>query len=60
VEPRLTGGGDDEPTPPKRAKLKSIAQARAEAGPMHEDVVAFLDRREGWAKRPHPGRRWCR
>jgi hypothetical protein len=61
VEPVLTGS-DDEDVPPKpkpRPKLKTIAQARAEAGPMHEDVVEFLDRRETWAKRPHPGRRWC-
>jgi len=62
VEPVLAGSDDDEsPKPPTRKpKTKSIAQARAEAGPMHEDVVAFLDRRQAWVKRPHPGRRWCR
>lgn len=61
VEPVLAGRDDDDapPQPRPRPKLKTIAQARAEAGPMHEDVVEFLDRREAWAKRPHPGRRWC-
>lgn len=65
VEPVLVGQGDDEtsrsaaPRKPK-PKLKTIEQARAEAGPMHEDVVAFLDRRNAWVKKPHPGRRWCR
>ena len=47
---------EEEPRP----KLKTIEQARAEAGPMHEDVVEFLDRRKAWASKPHPGRRWCR
>lgn len=47
-----------EATP--RPKLKTLEQARAEAGPMHEDVVQFLDRRKAWASKPHPGRRWCR
>lgn len=69
VEPVLAGQGDDEGPRGKgsragggssKPKLKTIAQARAEAGPMHEDVVAFLDRRNAWVKRPHPGRRWCR
>lgn len=69
VEPVLVGRGDDEGPLAKgsRAKVgsskpkqKTIAQARAEAGPMHEDVVAFLDRRNAWVKKPHPGRRWCR
>jgi penicillin-insensitive murein endopeptidase len=66
VEPVLAGSEDDEAlrtakrAPKPKPKLKSIAQARAEAGPMHEDVVAFLDRRQAWVERPHPGRRWCR
>jgi penicillin-insensitive murein DD-endopeptidase len=61
VKPVLGGRDDDDAPKPKapRPKLRSLAQARAEAGPMHEDVVAFLDRRDGWAKRPRPGRRWC-
>lgn len=43
-----------------RPKLKTLAQARAEAGPMHQDVTDFLERREAWARKPHPGRRYCR
>jgi penicillin-insensitive murein endopeptidase len=61
VEPVLAGRGDDEaPRPKRKPDIKTIEQARAEAGPMHEDVIAFLDRRQSWVKRPHPGRRWCR
>ncbi|MEM7157218.1 MAG: penicillin-insensitive murein endopeptidase [Myxococcota bacterium] len=60
-----TGKAMESPTAPaekskSKLKLKTIEQARAEAGPMHEDVVEFLDRREAWARKPHPGRRWCR
>ncbi|MCH9681590.1 MAG: penicillin-insensitive murein endopeptidase [Deltaproteobacteria bacterium] len=47
-------------TTKRKPKLKTLEQARAEAGPMHEDVVEFLDRRKAWAKKPRPGRRWCR
>lgn len=43
-----------------RPKLTSHAEARAKAGAMHEDVVAFLDRRQAWVKQPHPGRTYCR
>ena len=64
VEPVVAGDDEDEGPrkqgPRPKPDIKSIAQARAEAGPMHEDVVAFLDRRQAWVKRPHPGRRWCR
>jgi penicillin-insensitive murein DD-endopeptidase len=44
----------------KKKKLTSVAEARAKAGPMHADVVAFLDRREAWAKPAHPGRKYCK
>lgn len=43
-----------------RKRVVSPAEARAKAGPMHEDVKRFLDRREAWLERPHPGRPWCR
>ena len=52
-----------KPAPKKKkakASLVSRAQARLEAGTMHEDVRAFLDRREAWARKPHPGRQYCR
>ncbi len=44
----------------KRPKLTTHAEARAKAGPMHESVTAFLDRRKAWIKRPHPGREYCK
>jgi penicillin-insensitive murein endopeptidase len=47
-------------TPGKKRKLTSVAEARAKAGPMHPSVVEFLDRREAWVKKPHPGRKWCK
>ena len=34
--------------------------AREDAGEMHADVVAFLDRRNAWAKKPKTGRTYCR
>ncbi|MCA9712444.1 MAG: penicillin-insensitive murein endopeptidase, partial [Myxococcales bacterium] len=63
VAPVLAGSTpatEDTEAPKPRPKLKTIEQARAEAGPMHDDVRAFLDRREAWARKPHPGRRYCR
>lgn len=57
---------DRKPLKPKprrkgsRPKLTSNAKARAKAGPMHEDVTAFLDRRKAWVKKPHPGREYCK
>ncbi len=44
----------------KRPKLTTHAEARAKAGPMHESVTDFLDRRKAWIKRPHPGREYCK
>ncbi len=43
-----------------RAETTSPEAARARAGPMHPDVVAWLERREAWLRPPHPGRRYCR
>ena len=43
----------------KKPRVTSLAKARKEAGPMHKNVKAFLDRRAQWSKKPHPGRRWC-
>jgi penicillin-insensitive murein DD-endopeptidase len=39
--------------------VKTEAQARAEAGPLHPDVVEFLDRRKAWSKPPKTGRQYC-
>lgn len=60
VAPVLAGNKPKARSKTPRTKLKTIEQARAEAGPMHEDVIEFLDRRQAWARKPHPGRRWCR
>ena len=49
--------------PPKR-KLTSVKKAaektREKVGEFHPDVDAFLERRKAWAKKPHPGRRYCK
>jgi len=58
-----SGRSPKKPGPRKkgaRPKLTSHAAARAKAGPMHKDVVDFLDRRRAWVKKPHPGRKYCR
>ena len=55
VRPTIAG-----PRQGPRPKLTSHAEARAKAGPMHQDVVDFLERRKAWLKKPHPGRPYCR
>lgn len=42
------------------APVVGIAEARANAGPMHERVEEWLDAREAWQNSPNPGRRFCR
>ncbi len=42
-----------------RSRVVTEAEVRASAPPMHESVRAFLDRRAGWTRQPHPGRRYC-
>ena len=59
VTPVIAGA----PKPTKKAKLTSVKQAREKAAQkqeLHPDVVAFLDRREAWAKKPRPGRTFCK
>jgi penicillin-insensitive murein endopeptidase len=43
-----------------QAPRTSSDEARANAGPMHRRVEEWLERREGWMERPHPGRPFCR
>ena len=47
-----------------RPKLTSVDdaadKARAKVGEFHPDVEAFLERRKAWAKKPHPGRKYCK
>lgn len=53
----LIAAAKEAPNP----KLKTTnEQARKQAGPMHKDVVSFLDQRKAWLKRPSPGRAYCR
>lgn len=56
VSPRLARPRPDRP----RAPVVTEAQAQAQAGEMHADVRAWLDRREAWRRQPHPGRQYCR
>lgn len=44
----------------RRAPTTSAAEARAAAGELHPSVVAFLELREAWSRKPHPGRAYCR
>ena len=43
-----------------RAPTVSRTEAQASAGPMHARVRQFLEEREAWSTRPHPGRPYCR
>lgn len=49
-----------EPREREPSDTTSAAEAEAAAPPMHDAVRAFLDRRELWSVRPHPGRPYCR
>lgn len=40
-------------------RVVSAAQARLRAGRMHWRVKKFLDQRNAWLPKPHPGRPWC-
>lgn len=44
-------------------RTTSMEEARAKiekSGPMHARVRRFLDEREAWAKKPSPGRQYCK
>jgi hypothetical protein len=41
-------------------RTTSRAEAKKRAGAMHSKVRRFLDRRETWAKKPSPGRLYCK
>lgn len=46
---------------PKRPRAPTVSRpdAARRAGPMHEDVRAFLQRRESWSEAPRVGRPYC-
>jgi penicillin-insensitive murein endopeptidase len=54
VEPVVT-----ERPPKPSPEITTHEEAREEAGPMHERVKEFLERREAWLDKPHPGRPYC-
>jgi penicillin-insensitive murein DD-endopeptidase len=43
-----------------RSKTVSADEARAAAGPLHADVVAWLEKRRAWLAPPKTGRAYCR
>ncbi len=51
------------PLAPKRKQARSEVvtheEARQAAGEMDAEVVRWLDRREAWLAKPHPGRPYC-
>jgi penicillin-insensitive murein DD-endopeptidase len=55
LKPTLNRPRPDRP----RSKTVSPAEARAAAGPLHADVVAWLEKRNAWIKPPRTGRRFC-
>lgn len=51
------------PLAPKReqavAKIVTHEEARRAAGPLDAEVERWLDLREAWIRKPHPGREYC-
>ena len=41
------------------SKVVTHEEARQSAGPMDAEVERWLDRRQEWIKKPHPGRPYC-
>ena len=41
------------------AKVVTHEEARDAAGPMDAEVERWLDRRQAWIRKPHPGRTYC-
>lgn len=56
-------GAQPRPLAPSRERARAVIvthdEAREAAGPMHADVERWLDRREKWIRKPHPGRPYC-
>lgn len=56
LRPKLNRPRPDRPL----SRTVSVEEARAAAGPLHEDVIAFLERRNEWIRPPKTGRPYCR
>jgi hypothetical protein len=56
-------GVRSRPLAPKRPEAKADIvtheEARKAAGAMDAEVTRWLDRRQSWIERPHPGRTYC-
>lgn len=46
--------------PQSKSKTVSHAEARERAGELDPEVERWLDLRQAWIKKPHPGRKFCR
>lgn len=56
LQPKMNVPRPDRP----RSRTVSAEEARAAAGPLHEDIIAFLERRNEWMRPPKTGRAYCR
>ena len=56
LNPKINRPRPDRP----RSRTVSVKEAREAAGPLHEDVLAFLERRNEWVRPPKTGRPYCR
>ena len=54
-EKKRVEGVDDRTTSMEEARTQIES-----SGPMHQRVRRFLDEREAWAKKPSPGRQYCK
>lgn len=56
----VLAGSRRTPRPPLTTNEGAEAKALAKYGEFAPEVTAFLERRKHWARKPHPGRRYCR
>lgn len=56
LKPKMNRPRPDRP----RSRTVSVEEARAAAGPLHKDVISFLERRNEWIHPPKTGRPYCR
>lgn len=59
VKPKLAGRRKS-PAPKLTSVADAAKKAEAKVGGFAPEVSAFLERRKAWAKKPHPGRKWCK
>lgn len=59
LKPKLAGRRKS-PAPKLTSVADAAKKAEAKVGEFAPEVSAFLERRKAWAKKPHPGRKWCK